>query len=77
MKRNAVQILRIRLNPERNHWDRAIVDWLKTLPFGYRSKILKETIVRALGKDGSADTVPAPVKKAPDIQSRLRQMFDK
>ena len=77
MKRNTEQTLRIRLNPERNQWDRAIVDWLKTLPSGYRSKILKETIVRALGKNGSADTVPAPPSKEPYIQSKLGKMFNK
>ena len=76
MKRNTEQTLRIRLNPERNVWDRAIVDWLKTLSSGYRSKILKETIVRALGKDTAMRSNPSPIERSPDVQSKLGRMFN-
>jgi len=55
MSDKKIQILRIRMNPERNIWDRQILEWLETLPLGYRTKSIKEALVGVINAKNSRD----------------------
>jgi len=59
MSDKKIRIIRIRMNPERNIWDRQILDWLETLPLGYRTKSIKEALVGVIN-----------AKKAGNIRGR-------
>jgi len=77
MSDKKIQILRLRMNPERNTWDRQILDWLKTLSLGYRTKSIKEVLVRHISKQGRGEPSGETFfrQESPYIQEKLGSLF--
>jgi len=76
MSDKKIQILRIRMNPERNIWDRQILDWLETLPLGYRTKSIKEVLVRHISKQRRGKPDGESLQhESPYIQEKLGSLF--
>ncbi len=76
MSDKKIQILRLRMNPERNIWDRQILDWLETLPLGYRTKSIKEVLVRHISKQRRGESDGESFRQeSPYIQEKLGTLF--
>ncbi len=73
MSDKKIQTLRIRMNPERNIWDKQILDWLETLPLGYRTKSIKEALVGVINSKKSGDISS---RSGTQVYSELDQQID-
>jgi len=78
MSDKKIQILRIRMNPERNIWDRQILEWLETLPLGYRTKSIKEALVGVINAKKSRDISTISGGQAySEIDQQIDTLFDR
>ena len=77
MSDKKIQTLRIRMNPERNIWDRQILDWLETLPLGYRTKSIKEVLVGHISRQRREEPGGGSFRQeSPYIQEKLGSLFN-
>jgi len=75
MKKENIRIVRLRLNPERNIWDKQILGWLATIPLGYRAKAMKEALIKVITKDQTLSRT-APLKQdTPELNLQLDTLF--
>lgn len=64
------------MNPERNIWDRQILDWLETLPLGYRTKSIKEALVGVINAKKSRNTNTISGDQASsDLDQKIDTLF--
>ncbi len=76
MSDKKIQIIRLRMNRERNIWDRQILEWLETLPLGYRTKSIKEVRVRHISKQGRGELGGESFRQeSPYIEKKLGSLF--
>lgn len=71
-----MEILRLRLNPERNIWDKQILGWLVTIPLDYHAKAMKEALIKVIAKDQTLNR-NAPLKQdRSELNLQLDGLFE-
>lgn len=75
MKENKIHILRLRLNPERNIWDKQILSWLATIPLGYRAKAMKEALIKVIAKDQTLSRNAPLTQDRSELNLQLDTLF--
>jgi|GEM_PF-5570412 len=81
-KRRGFAPIQLRLDPEKNIWDDTIVEWLKNVPRGGRSNMIKYALVTFIKIQTKAGLGPnhldlseMPVKNPLDVKTERSHKF--
>jgi hypothetical protein len=75
MIQSKIRIIRLRLNPERNTWDKEISTWLDTIPLGYRAKAIKDILLKTIAEKREGE-VASSSRGNPPAHEKLDQLFE-